>query len=255
MKTLAFCLGLALATAARADDGIRPNRFGPSPLGPNRQFPNRPPGQLPPPPPPRMAPAVSVPKAEAAPISEPPADGVVKAEAAPSSEPTAENAMAPPKAEGAPPAAPAAAPLVQAAKGNPLWAVPLASLSATRERPLFSPSRRPPETAAPPPPPRVAAAPPPPPVVAVAETPPFTLLGTVLGAGGNFAVLLNTSTNEVRRVRQGGNEAGWTAQKVDPRATVLTKDGVENTLELPKSTDAPPNVPGVPPGGDNSNTQ
>src|SRR5215831_17659551 len=29
-------------------------------------------------------------------------------------------------------------------RGNPLWAVPLADLSATRERPIFSPSRRPP---------------------------------------------------------------------------------------------------------------
>src|SRR5258708_33146709 len=28
--------------------------------------------------------------------------------------------------------------------GNPLWAVPLDALSMTRERPLFSPSRRPP---------------------------------------------------------------------------------------------------------------
>src|SRR4051794_9583272 len=28
--------------------------------------------------------------------------------------------------------------------GNPLWAIPLKSLSFTRERPLFTPSRRPP---------------------------------------------------------------------------------------------------------------
>src|SRR5262249_29523717 len=36
--------------------------------------------------------------------------------------------------------------------GNPLWATPVGQLSATRERPLFSPSRRPP----PPPPPATA---------------------------------------------------------------------------------------------------
>src|SRR5450631_3845625 len=31
--------------------------------------------------------------------------------------------------------------------GNPLWGVPLQSLSATRERPIFLPSRRPPAPA------------------------------------------------------------------------------------------------------------
>lgn len=35
---------------------------------------------------------------------------------------------------------------------NPLWAIPLKQLSNTRERPIFSPSRRPPAVAGPPPP-------------------------------------------------------------------------------------------------------
>ena len=50
------------------------------------------------------------------------------------------------------------------ASGNPLWAIPVASFTATRERPLFSPSRRPPPpvavvkvaASAPPPPPKPA---------------------------------------------------------------------------------------------------
>jgi len=48
-------------------------------------------------------------------------------------------------------------------RGNPLWAIPLASLNATRERPIFLPSRRAPApvVAAPPPPPAPAPAPPP----------------------------------------------------------------------------------------------
>ncbi len=33
--------------------------------------------------------------------------------------------------------------------GNPLWAIPLSALTETRERPLFSASRRPPVVAAP----------------------------------------------------------------------------------------------------------
>ena len=48
--------------------------------------------------------------------------------------------------------------------GNPLWAIPLSALSATRDRPLFSTSRRPPIVAVPivaPPPKQEALAPPP----------------------------------------------------------------------------------------------
>jgi hypothetical protein len=47
--------------------------------------------------------------------------------------------------------------------GNPLWAIPLSLLTATRDRPLFSVSRRPPVVAAPtvaPPPQHQALAPP-----------------------------------------------------------------------------------------------
>ena len=44
----------------------------------------------------------------------------------------------------APPTAPAPE---RALSANPLWAIPLTQLSATRERPIFSPSRRPPPAA------------------------------------------------------------------------------------------------------------
>ena len=46
---------------------------------------------------------------------------------------------------------------VSVPSANPLWTIPLSSLTATRERPLFSPSRRPPQSVV------VAKAPPPPP--------------------------------------------------------------------------------------------
>jgi hypothetical protein len=61
--------------------------------------------------------------------------------------------------------------------GNPLWGVPIDQLTATRERPLFTVSRRPPSPPAAPKPP--ADAPPPPP--AEPERPHLTLLGTVTG--------------------------------------------------------------------------
>jgi hypothetical protein len=64
-------------------------------------------------------------------------------------------------------------PRVHLPGGNPLWGIPISSLSATRERPIFSASRRPPA------PMPVAEAPPPPP--AEPEHPPFTLVGTAIG--------------------------------------------------------------------------
>ena len=64
--------------------------------------------------------------------------------------------------------------------GNPLWAIPLNALTTTRDRPLFSASRRPPAlavgTVAPPPSHPAPAAPAPP------ERPPLTLMGTIIGA-------------------------------------------------------------------------
>src|SRR5215472_15125490 len=67
------------------------------------------------------------------------------------------------------------APAEPAQSGNPLWRIPLRQLSATRERPLFSPSGH-----LPPPPPvhQVAAAPPPPPPrPPEAERPQLSLVG------------------------------------------------------------------------------
>ncbi len=119
------------------------------------------------------------------------------------------------------------------ARGNPLWAIPLRGLGATRERPLFSPSRRPPAAeAAPPQPPREA--PPPPPPVAGPETPPFVLVGAVLGGKANLAILRNLSTNAITHLREGQTDEGWRAQKVSARSVVLEKDGAATTLEMPK---------------------
>src|SRR5690242_19075901 len=62
------------------------------------------------------------------------------------------------------------------ARGDPLWAIPLSTLTTTRARPIFSPSRRPP------PPPVVAApyVPPPRPATPVEpDRPLLTLVGTV----------------------------------------------------------------------------
>ena len=74
--------------------------------------------------------------------------------------------------------------------GNPLWSVPITSLSATRERPLFSPSRRPPP---PPPVPPTAYVPPVPqqPKPVEPDHPPLSLVGTVTGGIEQIGIFLD----------------------------------------------------------------
>jgi general secretion pathway protein N len=112
--------------------------------------------------------------------------------------------------------------------GNPLWAIPLSQLSATRERPLFSASRRPP----PPPAPAVAAAPmvkPPAP-----EVPPFVLVGTLIGEDQRIGIFRNEAANVTTRLREGETDSGWTLRSLDPRSAVLEGEGRMATLNLPE---------------------
>jgi hypothetical protein len=128
--------------------------------------------------------------------------------------------------------------------GNPLWALPLEQLSITRERPIFSPSRRPPR----PPPTYVApvavrqpAKPPEP------ESPAVSLIGTVIGTDVQIGVFLEKATHNVVRLRLGEEHQGWVLRLVEAREVILVKD-VEQTLVLgPPSGEAPaargPTVP------------
>jgi hypothetical protein len=114
--------------------------------------------------------------------------------------------------------------------GNPLWALPLSLLSSTRERPLFSPSRRPPAVAvvsAPPPPP------PPPAPPAVAEHPPLTLVGTIIGKTESIGIFIDQATKDVVRLRTGEAHANWTLRAIEGREAVLESNQQEATLALP----------------------
>jgi hypothetical protein len=129
--------------------------------------------------------------------------------------------------------------ITSVSRPNPLWAVPLDSLSAARERPLFSPSRRPPpvSVAVPPPSapaPSVAATPP--------ESPPWTLLGTVVGENGGMAFLIDPATRIVTKVEAGGQAGGWLVRSVEPRSVVLEKDQRAVTLEMPKNNAGSPAI-------------
>ncbi|WGJ13408.1 general secretion pathway protein GspN [Methylocapsa sp. D3K7] len=120
--------------------------------------------------------------------------------------------------------------------GNPLWGIPVDLLSATRERPLFSASRRPP---APPPPPMPVAEAPPPPPPAAPETPPFTLIGTAVGQPQDVALIIDQTTKSLVRLHIGEAASGWYLRKVDARAMTLEKDSRVVSVALPAPGELP----------------
>jgi general secretion pathway protein N len=128
---------------------------------------------------------------------------------------------------------PGAAPRVERSdpSGNPLWAIPLSALTATRERPLFLPSRRAPAPAVAGTP--VVAAPPPPPPAAEPEQPPLTLVGAIASETEGFAVFLDQATNEVIRLKVGQDHQGWVLRSVKGREATLEKNKLTTTLALP----------------------
>lgn len=121
------------------------------------------------------------------------------------------------------------APIVRS--GNPLWAVPLSSLSVTRDRPLFSASRRPPA-----PPvvvqPVVQARPAPPPPPRAPEPPRLTLVGTVAGEQG-IAVFVDQTTQTIVRLRTGEGHDGWVLRTIGGREVTLQNDRESAILSLP----------------------
>lgn len=133
------------------------------------------------------------------------------------------------------PSAPMAKP--REPSGNPLWAIPLSTLIATRERPLFLPDRRAPALtvatapAVPPPPPAQPAA-------AEHAGPPLVLVGAIASETEGFAVFVDQTTNTVIRLRTGQDHQGWVLRSVKGREATLEKDRASTTLVLP--------VPGIP---------
>jgi len=132
------------------------------------------------------------------------------------------------------------------ARGNPLWAIPLKSLTATRERPIFLPSRRAfaPAIAGPPTPPPVA--PPPPPKEP--DRPRLALVGAVVGEAEGIAVFLDQTNQAIVRLRTGENHSGWILRSVRGREATLQKDRETVLLALPAPTDPAvfPGTPGLP---------
>jgi hypothetical protein len=122
-------------------------------------------------------------------------------------------------------------PVDAARHGNPLWAIPLGVLSATRERPLFPSSRRSPAPAvAAAPRPEPVSLPPPPPTPEVLG---LALVGAVVNADQGIAVFVDTSTRTVIRLKVGEAHLGWVLRVVLARETTLEKNQRTVTLKLP----------------------
>ena len=109
-----------------------------------------------------------------------------------------------------------------AAAGEPS----LATLDATRSRPLFAPSRRPP----PPPPEIVGVTPPPAPP---APPPRLQLSGVIVGSGKRLAIVTNLDQSKTFSVEIGNQIEGWTVARVNPRGITLKRDDRVVTVELP----------------------
>lgn len=130
--------------------------------------------------------------------------------------------------------------------GNPLWSVPLSVLSVTRERPIFSTSRRPPQQAvAAPSADQVA---PPPPPSAGPEHPALALIGAVVGDSDAIAVFLDRTSQKIVRLRQGDTHAGWEVRSVRGREVTLKKADQTETLSIQRQ-EVPGAVAGAPASG------
>ena len=132
-------------------------------------------------------------------------------------------------------------------RGNPLWAIPLKSMSFTRDRPLFTPSRRPPA-------PPVAYVEPARPASiakpAEPERPRLSLIGVVVGAKDKIAIFVDETTREVIRLRQDQGHDGWILRSVQGRETTLEKSPLTVILALPAPGDEPrPAAPFARPNG------
>ena len=98
--------------------------------------------------------------------------------------------------------------------GNVVWAIPLSKLSMTRDRPIFSPSRRPPPLPVRP----VIAKPAEP---AELERPPLTLVGTIAGENSGIAVFVEQGTEIVIRLQMNESHRGWKLHSIRGREVTL----------------------------------
>jgi hypothetical protein len=113
---------------------------------------------------------------------------------------------------------------------NPLWDIPLNTLAATQERPIFLPARRRPVA----PPPAVEALPPPKPSAPEIKPPQLTLVGAIIGSSDAIVIFIDNSTRETLRLRTGEGYAGWILRSAKHSEATLERGGVTVTFAIPR---------------------
>jgi hypothetical protein len=103
---------------------------------------------------------------------------------------------------------------------------PVEDLEQTVERPLFTPTRRPPQIA--PPAPVAEAAP----VSVPSEESPADLSGIISGPDRTYAIMTNKATKEVLHLRAGEKIDEWSIHEIGPRHVVLRRGPGSLRLEL-----------------------
>ena len=109
--------------------------------------------------------------------------------------------------------------------GNAVWAIPLSKLSMTRDRPIFSPSRRPD-----PPPVRPTIAKPVEPTEP--EQPTLTLVGTVSGENNGIAVFVEQATENIIKLQVNESHKGWILRSIKGREVTLQNGRKSSVLAL-----------------------
>jgi general secretion pathway protein N len=129
---------------------------------------------------------------------------------------------------------------------NPLADLDLESLTATRQLPLFTPSRSAPvvETSVEPEPEPVVSEPEAP-VETPSEPPPLRLIGVVMTASEQVAILSNEGTGEVQRLRPGETYESWTLRIVDTRTVAFENGDQSHTFKMFEPGSQPGFVPGA----------
>ncbi len=123
-----------------------------------------------------------------------------------------------------------ASPAATRPRGNPLWAVPLGSLTETVQRPIFSAFRRPPALASVPV--AVPAPQPEPAKQSAPQRPNLQLLGTISGGALHLGVFLDETSQQPTRLAVGQSHDGWVLRAVSANDARFESDDRTATLSL-----------------------
>jgi hypothetical protein len=66
----------------------------------------------------------------------------------------------------------------------------------------------------------------------ISDSPPLTLIGTVVGNDNGFALFVKKTTGVIVLLKPGEGHAGWTLNKIRPSAVVFHKDGAAVRISL-----------------------